>query len=136
MNQQELIDILKPCVEGRSYSGCLTPYAIQSIEQNRSNYPVSNLMAYCDGYGLKIVMTDLATEDRFCPKTILDIHKVLGLLMQRYDVDSQLVYRKTAAHYSRPKEDGSNKKYNTSLSIKTLLAVCEVIHCELSFELK
>lgn len=135
MNQQELADKLKPYVEGQSYSGSLTKYAIQSIEQSRSNYPVSNLIAYCDGYGLKIIMTDMATEDRFCPKTVLDIHKILGLLMQRYNVDSQLVYRKTAAHYSKPKE-GSDDKYNASLSIKTLLAVCEVIHCDLSVEVK
>lgn len=136
MNQQELADKLKTCVEGQTYNGLLTRYAKESIEKSRSNYPVANLIAYCNGYGLKIVMTDETTEDRFCPKTILDIHKVIGLLMCRYNIDAQLVYRKTATHYSKPKEDAKSAKHNSPLSIRTLLAVCEVIHCDLSFELK
>ena len=135
MKQQELSDKLKSCVEGRPYNGSLTQYTIQSIEQSRSNYPVSNLIAYCDGFGLNMIITDMATWDRFHPITVLDVHKVIGLLMQRYDVDSQQIYRKTTIHYSKPKDEAA-KKYNTSLSVKTLLAVCDVLHCDLSFELK
>lgn len=136
MNKHELADKLRSYADDRSYHGSITRYAVQSIEQSRSNYPVANLIAYCDGYGLKIIMTDMATRDRFSPKTVLDVHKIIGLLMLRYDVDAQLIYRKTAVHYSKPKEDASDKKYNAPLSINTLIAVCDVIHCDLSFEFK
>ena len=48
-------------------------------------------------------MQDLATEDRFYPISILDVHKVLDLLMKRYLVDPKLVYRKTGVHYTPQK---------------------------------
>lgn len=143
MNQEQIADKLKEVLQGREYSGSLTSYAVKSIISGRSNYPVLNLITFCNDLGLKLVMTDMATEDCYDAHTILDVHKTLVFLMDRYEVDSKLVYRKTAAHYTVPKaleekelaeikSDGN--KYVTSLSIKTLLAVCEVIHCDLSFE--
>lgn len=134
MNLQELSDKLQSHIQGRSYNGNLTYYARKSIEQGRSNYPVANLIEYCEGCGIKLIMTDMATEERFNPRTILEVHQVIVLLMRRYDIDCQLIYRKTAIHYSKPKEEMSGNKFNTSLSVKTLLAVCDVIHCSLSFE--
>lgn len=88
-------------------------------------------------------MVDLATEDKFYPESVLDVHRILDLLMKRYDVDPNLVYRKTAIHYTPPKSldqeeldklQSNGKRFVASLSIKTLLAVCEVIYCDFLFE--
>lgn len=144
MNQEQLADRIKNAVSGAAYTGSLSPYAVQSIELARSNYPVQNLITFCQDMSLKLVMTDMATEDRFYPDSVLDVHKVLDLLMKRYLVDPKLVYRKTGVHYTPPKslnpedlerlkEEADGRKYVIPLSIKTLLAVCEVIHCDLSF---
>ncbi len=147
MNQEQLADRIKGVLNGAAYTGSLTAYAVQSIELARSNYPVQNLITFCQDMNLKFVMTDLATEDRFYPDSVLDVHKVLDLLMRRYQVDHKLVYRKTGVHYTPPKslipedlermrEEADGRKYVTPLSIKTLLAVCEVIHCDMTFDSK
>lgn len=144
MTQEHLADRIKNAINGVTYMGYLTPYAVQSIESGRSNFPVQNLITYCQDMNLRFVMTDMATEDRFFPETVLDVHKVLDLLMKRYKVDNKLVYRKTGLHYTPPKslipedlermkEEAEGRKYVIPLSIKTLLAVCEVIYCDLSF---
>lgn len=147
MNQEQLADRIKEAVNGAAYTGSLTAYAVQSIELARSNYPVQNLITFCQDMNLKFVMTDLATEDRFYPDSVLGVHKVLDLLMRRYQVDPKLVYLKTGIHYTPPKsfipedlermkEEAEGRKYVIPLSIKTLLAVCEVIHCDLTFDPK
>lgn len=145
MSQKQIAEKLKTVLQGATYSGTLTSYAAKSIEDGRSNYPVSNLITYCKDMNLKMVMLDLTTEDCFFPASILEVHAVLDLLMRRYKVDYKLVYRKTAVHYTAPKSfdestltkikaDADSKKSVAPLSIKTLLAVCEVIHCDLLFE--
>ena len=147
MNQEQLAHKIKSATNGAAYTGNLTPYAVQSIELARSNYPVQNLISFCQDMNLKFVMKDMATEDRFYPESVLDIHKVLDLLMKRYKVDQKLVYRKTGIHYTPPKslvpedierlkEEADGHKYVISLSIKTLLAICEVIYCDLMFDPK
>lgn len=147
MTQEQVAEKIKAAASDKTYCGGLTPYAVKSIEDGRSNYPVSNLITYCQDMNLKIVMIDLTTEDCFYPTSVLDIHKVLDLLMKRYSVDYKLVYRKTAVHYTAPKSfdekelekiktKPQGKKYLVPLSIKTLLAVCDVIHCDLRFESK
>lgn len=144
MNQEQIAVKLKAVSQDKVYKGGLSSYAVQSIVSGRSNYPVSNLLTYCSDSNIKFVMTDLATEDCFYPVSVLDVHKVLVFLMDRYEVDHKLVYRKTAVHYTVPKSlveeeleeiksKSDGNKYVTPLSIKTLLAVCEVIHCDLSF---
>ena len=133
MNQEQLADRIKSVKEDVVYSSNLTSYAIQSIESGRSNYPVANLITYCNDAHLMLTMVDLATEDK--------------LLMKRYKIDQKLVYRKTGVHYTPPKSfipedlermksDSDGKKYVAPLSIKTLLAVCDVIHCDLQFSQK
>ena len=145
MTQNQIAERIRAAGPDKSYCGGLTPYAVKSIEDGRSNYPVSNLIIYCRDMGLRLVMFDLATEDCFYPASVLDIHKVLDVLMKRYNVDYKLIYRKTAVHYTAPKSfderdlekmkaNSNGKKYVTPLSIKTLLAVCDVIHCDLRFE--
>lgn len=147
MNQEQLANRIKTATNEAAYTGSLTPYAVQSIELARSNYPVQNLISFCQDMNLKFVMTDMATEDCFYPESVLDVHKVLDLLMKRYNVDHKLVYRKTGVHYTPPKslipedlermkEKADGRKYVTPLSIKTLLAICEVIYCDLTFDSK
>ena len=143
MNQKQLADSLKSASGESSYNGTLTQYAVQSILSGRSNYPVANMLSYCSDMNISFCMMDKATEDCFYPTTILEVHKTLDLLMKRYLIDPKLVYRKTGVHYTSPKslneedlkkiQGESGQKYQVSLSIKTLLAVCEVIHCDLYF---
>lgn len=145
MNLEQLSDRINGAVNRAAYSGSLTPYAVQSIELARSNYPVQNLILFCQDMNLTMVMTDMTTEDRFFPNSTLGVHKVLNLLMDRYKIAPKLVYLRSGVHYTPPKsflqedlekmKEGANgKKYVASLSIKTLLAVCEVIHCDLTFK--
>ncbi len=146
MNQEQLADRLKSVSGNEPYKGELTPYAVQSILSGRSNYPAANLLIYCKDMSIIFGMEDMATEDRFYPTSVLEIHKTLDLLMNRYLIDTKLIYRKTGVHYTPPKsldeeelkriEGESGRKYQVSLSIKTLLAVCEVIHCRLFFDPK
>lgn len=139
MNQDLIAIKLQDLLQNTVYNGSLTAYAVKSIEMGRSNYPVANLITYCKDMNLKVVMLDLTTEDHFYPISVLEVHQVLDLLMQRYEVDSKLVYRKTGIHYTAPKSLDTKvleeMKAATPLSIKTLLAVCQVIHCNLDFEL-
>lgn len=143
MNQEEIAEKLKIASNNAQYQGNLTSFVVQSIEKAKSNYPVTNLLLYCKDMNLKLVMVDLATEDKFYPESVLDVHRILDLLMKRYDVDPNLVYRKTAIHYTPPKSldqeeldklQSNGKRFVTPLSIKTLLAVCEVIYCDFLFE--
>lgn len=136
MTQTQIAERLKQALQGKAYEGSLTSYAVKSIEDGRSNYPVSNLLAYCEDMNLQLVMFDLVTEDCFYPTSVLAVHKVLGLLMERYKVDYKLVYRKTAIHYTAPKSFDEGSSVKAPLSIKTFLAVCDVIHCDLRFESK
>lgn len=105
----------------------LSDYSIKSIREGRSSYPVSNLIDYCEGMELQMMMVDLATDEMYGIYGIMDVHNVIGMLMKRYNIDCQRIYRETSVHYTPPK----NKR--TSLSINTLLAVCSVLHCKIEF---
>ena len=65
MNQEQVTEKLKELVGNKLYKGTLSSYAVESIKLGRSNYPVSNLLAYCNDFDLKVVMMDLTTEDCF-----------------------------------------------------------------------
>lgn len=143
MTQQEIAKRLQ--IGNNPYKGKLTSYAVKSIVEGKSNYPVSNLLQYCNDMNIVITMLDETTEDKFYPKTILEVHWILNLLMDRYEVDPKLVYRKTGIYYTPPKTfeqeeldklKSQGVRFAAPLSIKTLLAVCEVIHCNLLFESK
>lgn len=92
---------------------------------------------------LIVIIVDETTEERYEIDSVMAMHNILSLLMDRYNVDAQLVYRKTAIHYTLPKviEPGNKskskqkgeQKFSASLSVKTLLAVCEVIHSDILF---
>ena len=127
MTKEQLADKLKEIRQVNQYSGKLSGYAVRSIEESRSSYPVSNLIDYCEGTNLQMVMTDMATDESYAVHEIMDIHEVIDMLMKRYGIDSQYVYRKTAIHYTAPKNG------NASLSVNTLLAVCSSLHCKIDF---
>ncbi len=75
MNQEQLADRIKGAVNGATYTGSLTAYAVQSIELARSNYPVQNLITFCQDMHLQLEMTELDPEDRRYPHSVLDVHK-------------------------------------------------------------
>lgn len=122
----------------------LTQYAVKSIEKGLSNYSVNSLTTYCNELGIKICIQDLCTEDIFMPTSASDIHKVIGLMMYRYQIDEKLIYRKTGVHYSAPKwtkrkepvteEAIMNSNPSAPLSINTLVEVCSCLHCNITFE--
>ena len=94
MTKEQLADKLKEIRQVNQYSGKLSGYAVRSIEESRSSYPVSNLIDYCEGTNLQMVMTDMATDESYAVHEIMDIHEVIDMLMKRYGIDSQCVYRK------------------------------------------
>lgn len=126
MTKEQLAHKLKG-LKKHGYSGKLSGYAVCSIEESRSSYPVSNLIEYCKGTDIRMVMTDFATDEVYLIESIMDVHEVIGMLMERYNVDSNLIYRQTAVHYTSPKNG------RTSLSVNTLLAVCSSLHCKVDF---
>lgn len=131
-----LTERLNGALRGREYEGELSQYVRRSIVQGTSNYGVKNLIEFCNGAGLTFTMTDMATEEVFELDTVAKAHQTIDKLMKRYDVDCMLVYRKTACYYTLPRKKdgkGEERKYPESLSVKTLVAVCQVIHCELRF---
>lgn len=105
----------------------LTSYAVKSIEEGRSSYPVANLLVYCKELSMQMTLTDLATEETYSVNSIQEVHDTLQMLMKRWKVDAKIIYRKTGLHYT------PFKGKNGSLSIVTMLAMCDVLHCELDF---
>lgn len=105
----------------------LTVYAVKSIEEGRSSYPVTNLLTYCEALSLQMVLTDMATDESYPVDDIQEIHDVLQMLMQRWHINDSCMYRKTGIHYTTPKGKTG------SLSIVTLLAMCAALHCKLDF---
>jgi len=130
MTKEQLAKKLNEVCGNNVYSGKLSGYAVRSIVESRSSYPVSNLIEYCEGMDVRMAITDLATDEVYTIDEIMQVHEVIGMLMERYDVDYQFVYRKTAVHYTAPK-DG-----RASLSVNTLLAVCSCLHCKIDFQRK
>lgn len=105
----------------------LTGYAVKSIEEGRSSYPVTNLLIYCEALSLQMVLTDMATDESYPVDNIQEIHDVLQMLMKRWQIDDSCMYRKTGIHYTAPKGKTG------SLSIVTMLAMCSALHCKLDF---
>lgn len=128
MNQQEIGVRLAELTQGKQYLGELGTCTVKSILSGTANYPASNLLQYCKDMKIDLILEDVMTGDRFKATTILEVHKVLGLLMDRWDIRLVDVFRQTGMHYTPPTKD------STSLSIKTFLAVCEAIHCNLLLE--
>lgn len=145
MTKEQIAAGIRRAMAGREYSGTLSPHVKRSIEEAASNYPAANLMAYLEDAGVRLVMTDRATGDDFRPSSVTEIHLVIGLLMERWNINWRKLYRLTGVYYSQPKDlpiaeyersgrcpDGLEDF--TLLSINTLLAVCEAIGCDLDFE--
>ena len=126
MNKEKLGIELSHIRNGKPIYG-LTNYAIKSIDEGRSSYPVTNLLIYCEALSLQMVLTDMATDESYPVDNIQEIHDVLQMLMKRWQIDDALMYRKTGIHYTAPKGKTG------SLSIVTMLAMCSVLHCKLDF---
>lgn len=156
MNKEEFAEILRSKREtiaqalknirgGRELTDCpLTGYVVDSIETGRSSYPVANLLSYCKGLGVQVKINDWATDKDIQVSSVIEVHKVLNMLMERYKVDYKLVYRETGLYYTAPKTfdeeelerartAGKDKKFLAPLSVNTLLGICFVIHSELKF---
>lgn len=127
MTKEQLAARIKGATKDKEYHGELSGYAIASITEGRSSYPVANLISYCNGLDLQFAITDINTDECYDIDDIMDVHNVIKMLMDRYMVDHKLVYRMTAVHYTAPKNG------QAPLSINTLLAVCSVLHCKLDF---
>lgn len=126
MNKEKLGIELSCKRNGRPING-LTGYAIKSIEEGRSSYPVVNLLIYCKALSMQMTLTDIATGETYPVSSIDRVHEVLQMLMKRWAIDNKAIYRKSGVHYTPAKGK------NGSLSITTMLAMCEVLHCKLDF---
>lgn len=126
MNKEKLGIELSNIRNGRPIDG-LTSYAVKSIEEGRSSYPVANLLMYCEALKLQMILTDMATDENYPVDNMQEVHDVLQMLMQRWQIDDSLMYRKTGIHYTAPKGKTG------SLSITTMLAMCSVLHTKLDF---
>lgn len=126
MNKEKLGIELSRIRNGRPIKG-LTNYAVKSIEEGRSSYPVTNLLVFCGALSLQMVFTDMAMDESYPVDNIQEIHDVLQMLMKRWQIDDSLMYRKTGIHYTAPKGKTG------SLSIVTMLAMCKTLHCKLDF---
>lgn len=126
MNKEKLGVQLAFMRDGKQIDG-LTKYAIKSIEEGRSSYPVANLLKYCKSIGRRMVITDMATDESYAIDEIEEVHEVLQWLMDRWKIDEALMYRKTGIHYTA-------QKGNTgSISITTMLSMLSALHAKLDF---
>lgn len=126
MNKEKLGVRLSHIRDGHKITE-LTGYAVKSIEEGRSSYPVANLITYCEALSTQMVLTDLATDESYPVDAMQDVHDVLQMLMKRWHIDDISMFRKAGVHYTAPKGKTG------SLSITTMLAMCGVLHCKIDF---
>ena len=93
MTKEQLAARIKGATKDREYHGELSGYAIASITEGRSSYPVANLISYCNGLDLQFAITDINTDECYDIDDIMDVHNVIKMLMDRYMIDHKLVYR-------------------------------------------
>lgn len=127
MTTEQIAERLREVRGDGEYVGSMSGYSRMTIEQHRANYPVSNLMGYCDGLGIQPIITDMTMSESYDVDSVSDVHEVIAMLMKRYEIDEKYLYRKTARHYTPPKEG------RTSLSIEVLLAILDAMMCKLDF---
>jgi len=125
MNRKQFTKMLGRIKLPQKYSGHLSGYAVQSIVKGRSSYPVSNLVEYCNGTGVRMTMTDMTTDEAYDIDKVENVHEVIGMLMNRYDIGVKRIFLETGVHYTPP------NKQRSPLSIDTLLAVCSSLHCKI-----
>lgn len=126
MTKQEIGKKLAEIRNGGKIDNAMTEYAIQSIEQCRSSYPVSNLIALCNALKVQLYMEDTNTGEKYPIDSVEDCHAIIGFLMDRYETDEKDIYRQTGTHYTLPK--GASQH----LSINTLYDVCKTLKADLS----
>lgn len=124
MTREEIGRELARMRNGKSIGYALSGYAVKSIEESRSSYPVSNLLTLCQALNAQFYLKDTNTDERYPVDTIEDCHKVIKFLMDRYETDEKMVYRITGTHYTPP------KGVQCPLSINTLFDICKVLKCD------
>ena len=141
MTEKQIAERLLEAIKGKTVYFSLSRNAVASIENGRNNYPVSRLLSYCNDTKLAMVMKDMATEESYTVHTVLEISRLLKMLMHRYKVGRCEILHKTGVCYTAPNlEDTDGRRcrkggrHYLSLTIRTLLAVCETIHCDILFE--
>lgn len=126
MNKEELGVKLSQVRGGRQIT-TLSNHVIKSIEEGRSSYSVQNLITYCEELSLQMVITDIALDENYPVDTVADVHDVLQMLMQRWQVSKTSIYHKTGVHYTVSKSNSG------TLSVTTFLAMCKALYCKLDF---
>ena len=127
MTKEQIAEKLRQIHKESDYSGGLSDYAVRSIREGRSSYPVKNLLDYCEGSHIQMVLMDSTTNEIYPMDEVSEVHELIRFLMDRYNTDAIDVYRKTGIHYTEPKYG------RAPLSINTLLAVCSTLHCWIDF---
>ena len=130
MTKQEIGERLADIRDGKRIDCSMTEYAIQSIEQCRSSYPVSNLVALCNALSVQLYMEDVNTGERYPIDSVEDCHAVIEFLMDRYETDEKDIYRLTGTHYTIPR---GTKRH---LSINTLYDVCKALNADIGLFIK
>lgn len=142
-----IANMLHDALDGAKYHGKLSRHISSAIEQHRTNYSFDNLMQYCRDMGIAFSIMDLNTEDTFPVCNAIEAHKVIYTLMQRYNVDEKIIYKRSSVPYILPKsfdEDelermrqaDPRKRNMAPLSIYTFLAVCGALYCVPIFQPK
>ncbi len=125
MTKEELGKRIAEVRNGDRVDNIMTEYAIQSIEKCRSSYPVSNLIALCNGLKIQLYMEDKNTGEKYPIDSVSECHTVIKFLMDRYETDEKAIYRLTGTHYTVP------KGISQPLSINTLYDVCKALNADL-----
>lgn len=142
-----IADMLHDALDGAKYHGSLSRHISSAIEQHRTNYSFENLMQYCRDMGVAFSIMDMNTEDSFPVCSSLEAHKVIRLLMDRYNVNEKIIYKRVPVLYTAPKsydakelermrQADPRKRNMAPLSIYTFLAVCAALHCVPIFQPK
>lgn len=126
MTKEEIGKKLAEIRNGGKVDNTMTEYAIQSIEQCRSSYPVSNLVALCNALSVQLYMEDTNTGEKYPVDSVDDCHEIISFLMDRYETDEKMIYRLTGTHYTVPKGNSQH------LSINTLYDVCKALKADLN----
>lgn len=130
MTKEEIGNSLAAIRRSSTVNIQLSGYAIESIEKNRSSYPVSNLIKLCNALCVQLVIVDENTGEKYPIDSILDCHMTIRWLMERYEIDEADIYRNTGTHYTVP--NGNRQP----LSINTLFDVCATLKCNLDLVIR
>lgn len=132
-----IVSDLNLIVSDKPYVGELTQYAVESIKTGRGNYPIANLMAYCEDMNVTVKLIDMNTDDEYPLIDQKNLHEILGGLMYHYNVTPTIILREGEVYYTPPGYNDEKRKVEEeelTISVDTFMGVCDVLHCYLKFE--